>query len=98
MSVQSDRGKDEIDELDEDERSDDSAEPVDKAIAAQDGSAVERTELHSAQRQRDERRNDQRVVNDRRQDRGVRVVQAHHVENLQLGIYRDEHGGQVAKE
>src|SRR5580692_13070860 len=72
MSVDSGCGEDDVDDLDEDERGDDPADPVDDPVAAQDRGAVQRAELHPAQRQGDQRRDDQGVVDHRGQDRGMR--------------------------
>src|SRR5580698_1544942 len=76
ISVESDRGEGQVDELDEDERGDDPADAVDEGVAPQDRGPVAGLERHPAQRQRDQRRDDERVVDDRGQDRRVRAVQA----------------------
>jgi hypothetical protein len=55
MSVESDRGQDEVDQLDEDERGDDPADAVYEAVAPQDRGTVERPELDLAQREGDQR-------------------------------------------
>src|SRR5580704_2734335 len=91
MSMESDRGQDQIDELDEDERGDDPAEAVDEAVAPEDGGAVERPELHPPQRKGDESRNDDGVVDHGGEDRRVRVVEVHHVQHPELGVRHEKH-------
>ena len=60
-----------VDELDADERSDDPADAVDCEIAAQDFAGGRGPIFHALERERDQRRDDQRVEDDRRQDRAV---------------------------
>ena len=52
------RGDDEIDELDADERNDDAAEAVDEQVALQNGERAHRFVGHAAQRQRNQRDDD----------------------------------------
>ena len=55
-----------INGLDADERNDDAAEAVDEQVALQNGERADGLELHAAQRQRNQRDDDERVENDRR--------------------------------
>src|SRR5262249_51177847 len=55
------RRNDEIDQLDADERNDDTAQTVDQQIALQRGQCADRRVLHAAQRQRNQRDDDERV-------------------------------------
>src|SRR5580704_615328 len=75
--------EDEIDELDEDEGDDDAAHPVDPYVAAQDGRRRRRAEPHPAQRQGNQRHDDQGVEDHRREDRALRAVELHDVERVQ---------------
>ena len=69
-----------IDEFDADERNDDAAEAVDEQVALQNGERADRLVRHAAQRQRNQRDDDERVENDGAQDRAGRAVQAHDVQ------------------
>ena len=53
----------EVDQFDADERNDDAAEAVDEQIALQDGERAHRLVSYAAQRQRDERDDNERVKN-----------------------------------
>ena len=66
------RGDDEIDELDADERNDDAAEAIDEQVALQNGERAHRFVGHAAQRQRNQRDDDERVENDGAEDRAGR--------------------------
>src|SRR5215468_10645318 len=74
---------DEVDELDPDERDDQPAEAVYPQVPAQQRARRGRRVPDAAQRQRDQRDDDQRVEYDRRRDRGRRAVQPHDVEVAQ---------------
>ena len=52
-------GDDEIDDLDADERHDDAAEAVDEQVALQNRERADGPEFHAAQRQRNQRDDDQ---------------------------------------
>src|SRR6185436_18301140 len=80
MSVGSQCGDDDVDELDADERGDDTAEPVDQEVAPQHEGRGFGPELDAAQGERDECHDDQGVEDDRREDRGARARQVHQVE------------------
>ena len=58
------RGDDEIDELDADERNDDAAEAIDEQIALENREGAHRLVGDAAQRQRNQRDDDERVEND----------------------------------
>ncbi len=60
-----DEAHDEVDELDADERGDDAAESVDEEVATEDAAGADRAILHSAERQRDQEHDDERVEDDR---------------------------------
>ena len=66
--------------FDADERDDDAAEAVDEQVALQNGQRADGLEFHAAQRQRNQRDDDERVENDGAQDGAVRAVQVHDVE------------------
>src|ERR1035437_8652852 len=74
------------------ERNDDAAQAVDEQVALQNGERADGFELHSAQCQRDEGDNDERIENDGAQDGAGRAVQAHDVERRDGGERRHEHG------
>ena len=57
-------GDDDVDDFDADERNDDAAQAVDEQVALQNGQRADRLELHAAQRQRNQRDDDERVEND----------------------------------
>src|SRR5215470_8060725 len=71
-----------VDNLDSDERNDYPADPIDQQVARQDRGGTERPILDPAQRERDERDNDERVENDRGKDRALRGAEVHDVERL----------------
>ena len=58
-----------VDRLDANERNDDAADAVDEQVALQDFGRAERAEFHAAQRQRNERDDDERIENDGAQNR-----------------------------
>src|SRR3974390_51940 len=68
-----------VDRLDTDERNDDSAYTVDQQVAPQQRGGADRTIADAAQRQRNEGNDDQRIEDDRGQDRALRGRQAHDV-------------------
>ncbi len=67
------RFDDDVDRLDADERNDDAADAIDQQVAGQNRGRAERTIRHAAQRERNQRDDDQRVENDRRQNRALRA-------------------------
>src|SRR6202167_4379777 len=85
-SREMERGDHDVDSLDADEWNNHAAEAVNEKIAGQNCGRTDRTVRHAAQRQRNQRDDDQRVENNRRQDRALRRRQMHHVEPLQLRI------------
>ncbi len=70
---------DEIDELDADKRNDDAAEAVDEQVALQNRERAHRFVGNAAQRQRNQRDDDERVENDRAENGAGRAVQVHDV-------------------
>src|ERR1700729_208948 len=66
---------DEVDYLDAREREDKTADAVDPQVPAEHGGRGGGLVLDAAQRERDQRGDDQRVEDDRRGDRRVRAVQ-----------------------
>ena len=69
------QGRDqEVDGLDADERDDDAAEAVDEEVPAQELRGADRAVGDPLQGERNERDDDQRVEDDRRQDRALRAV------------------------
>src|SRR5215470_17836524 len=66
------RRDEDVDRLDPDEGDDDAADTVDQEISPQDRRRADGTELHAAERERDQGDDDQRVEDDRRQDRAPR--------------------------
>src|ERR1700685_1403550 len=76
------RGDHDVDSLDADERNNHAAEAVDNKIASQNRGGADRTVRHPAERQRNQRDDDQRVENYSRQNRALRRRQMHHVEPL----------------
>ena len=81
-----------IDQLDPDERHDDSPHAVDEQIAAEEGGGRERPEPDSAQRERYQRDDDQRVEDDGAQDRAQRRLQGHDVQGTDRREGGHEHG------
>src|SRR5713101_9005742 len=81
-----------VDSLDSQKWNYHAAEAVDEKIAGQNRGGTERTITHAAERQRYQRDNDQRVEDDRGQNRALRRREMHHVEPLQLRILDDEQG------
>src|SRR5271154_1997954 len=73
------RGDHDVDGLDADERNNHAAETVDEKIAGQNRGRADRTILHTAQRERNQRDDDQRIEEDGRQNRALRRRQMHHV-------------------
>ena len=83
----------EIDELDADERNDDAAQAVDEQVALQNGERADRFVGDAAQRQRNQRDDDERVENDGAQNRARRAVQAHDVQRRDRRKRRHQHRG-----
>ena len=65
-------GHEHVDGLDADERDNDAADTVDEQVTLEDFCRTQGAELHSAQGQRNERNDDQRIEDDRAEDRAVR--------------------------
>ena len=74
---------DQVDQLDPDEGQDHAAEAVDQQVAPQKRRRADRAILDAAQGERDERRDDQRVEDDRGDDRALRRAQVHDVQRVQ---------------
>src|ERR1700680_1895263 len=81
-----DEYENDIDELEADEGDDDAADAVDDQISAQYDPRWCRPILHTAQRERNQSDDDQRVEDHARQNRGLRRVKAHQVERAERGI------------
>src|ERR1035441_323706 len=92
MSVHSQGGEDEVDELDPDEGGDDPAHGVDQQVPAQDGGGADGPELDSFEGERDEQHDDDGVEDDGAEDGRVRVVEVHDVQRLELRDHPLEHG------
>src|SRR5271163_3192490 len=88
---QSDVRDNHVNQFDPDKRRDNSAQPVHQQVPPQQCLRAQRTVFHPAQSQRHQRNNNQRVENHRRKNRRVRILQSHHVQNLQLRESRCEH-------
>ena len=73
-SGKADGGDGEIDQLDADERHHDATQAVDQDIAAQETGRAQWPVIDAAECERDERNDDQRVKDDRRQDRALRLA------------------------
>src|SRR5579871_5590095 len=82
-SGQADGGNDEVDDLDANERRDDAAQAIDQEVALQEAPGADRTVFYAAQRERHQRNDDQRVEDDRREDRAPRIGQLHDVERAE---------------
>src|SRR6266478_3580585 len=82
-----------VDELDSDERRNNSAYAVDQQIALQQGRRAERTIAHATERKRDESHNNQSVENHGREDCRFRRVKMHYIQNAEDGKSRGEHRG-----
>src|SRR5215472_7460952 len=78
-SGQTDGGDEDVDQLDTDERYDDPADTIEQQVATQDRRRTNRPVGDTAQRQRDQRDNDQRVEDDCRQNSALWRLQPHHV-------------------
>src|SRR5215204_2118085 len=83
-----------VDELDTDERHDDSAQTVNQKVTPEQRRGGHRPVLDATQRERDERDDDERVEDDGRQNRRLRRPQSHDVQRVQHGERCDaaEHG------
>src|SRR6202011_2389825 len=82
------RSQNHVNELDERERQQDTAEAIHQQIAAQERSRAQRPVFHALQRQRNQHHDDQRVKNHGGQDGRRRRCQMHDVEHAQLRISR----------
>ena len=82
-----------IDELDADEGNDDAAQAVDEQVALQDCERADRFVGNAAQRQRNERDDDERVENDGAENGAGRALQMHDVERRDRRECRHQHGG-----
>src|SRR6266436_5484223 len=91
-SCEMERRDNQVDGLDSHEWNDHASEAVDEKIAGQNRGGAERPITHAAERQRYQRDNDQRIEDDRGQNRALRRREMHHVEALQLRILDDEQG------
>src|SRR4029079_6593586 len=81
------QGRDqEVDGLDADEWNEDAAKPVDQEIAAEQRAGADRPISEGLKRHRDERNDDQRIEDDRREDRALRGCEMHHVQRPELRI------------
>lgn len=87
------RGNDEIDELDADERHDDAAEAIDEEVALQDCQGAHRLVGDAAQGQRNQRDNDEGVENDGAKNGAGGTVKVHDVERSDGGEGGHQHGG-----
>src|SRR5213075_2031566 len=87
------RVQQEVDGLDADERDDHAAQTVQQEIAPQDAPRAERAILNALQREWNQRDDDQRVEDDRGENRALRRGQPHDVERLQLGERGQEQRG-----
>src|SRR5262249_49179426 len=79
------RSDDQIDQFDADKGHDEATKAVDEQVALQNGKRTHRFVSHAAQRQRDERDNDEGVKDDGAQNRAGGSVQVHNVERRDLG-------------
>ena len=74
-----DEGENDVDDLDSDERNDETAESVNEQVAAENVHRRRGAELHAAQRERDQEDDDDRVEDHGAENRAVRRVQLHDV-------------------
>src|SRR6266481_4873903 len=77
-------GDDEIDQFDTDKRNDEAAEAVDEQIPLQNGERAHRLVSNAAQRQRDQRNDDQRVKNHSAENGTRGAAQMHDVQRRDL--------------
>ena len=84
ISVHPPGNDDQIDELDADERGDHTPDAVDQKVPAQDRGGAHGPELDAPQRDGNQQHDDDRIEYDRAEDGGVRIVELHDVEGLQL--------------
>jgi len=87
------RSDDQIDQFDPDKRHDETAETVDEQVALQDGERAHRFVSDAAQRQRNQRDDDEGIENDGAQDGAGRGVQMHDVERRNGGKRAHQHRG-----
>src|SRR5436190_18863085 len=82
---------DEIDQFDADERNDEAAEAVDEQISLQNGERTHRLVSNAAQRQRDQRDDDQRVKDHGAENGTGGAAEMHDVERRHLGKPDHQH-------
>src|SRR2546428_10477886 len=92
-SGQIERRDDKIDELDSNKRNDNAADTVDEQVALQRGERADGSIFHAAQRQGNERNNDERIEDHGAEDRAGRTVQPHDVQRRDGGESAHQHGG-----
>src|SRR5215831_17705787 len=72
--------KQHVDDLDADERQQNAADAIDEHVATQDRPGADRTIFHALEGERNQRRNDEGVENDSRQNGAVRCGKVHYVQ------------------
>src|SRR5262249_35123278 len=85
------RSDNQIDQFDSDKWNDETAEAIDQQVALQNGERAHWLVSNAAQRQRDQRDDDQRVKNDGAENRTGRTVQVHDVQRRDLGKPSHQH-------
>src|SRR5579872_916560 len=85
MSREPQRRDDDVHDLDAHKGRDDAADAVDEEIAPQQRLGAHRTVRHAAQRERHQRDDDERIGDDRGQNRRLRRLEPHDVERDQDG-------------
>ena len=75
--------KSQVDSFDPDERRDDAAESIDEQIPAQQRGRAHRPVGDAPQRKRDQGDDDQRIEDDRRENRALRTRQVHDIQRVQ---------------
>src|SRR5579872_7476017 len=81
-----------VNQLDPEERNDDSAKAIQQQVVAQERGRAQRAVLHAPQRQRDQGHDDQRIENDRREYRRLGRPQMHDVQRIQHREGSRKHG------
>src|SRR5580698_1633428 len=84
------RHDDEVDQLDEDKGGDDPTDAVNEDVAAQDGLRTRWPPLDTAEGERNQGDDDQRVEDDRREHSALRTVELHDVQGLELRVDHHE--------
>ena len=87
----------EVDQLDADKRDEDAADAVDEEIAAEHGRGADRPVGDAPQRQRDEGDDDERVEDDRAQDRAQRRARCMTLSGAMDGKTPTSIAGMIAK-